>query len=316
MTGGQPSAPPSPWWAPFARQAKRARDSPNLRAGLQVAGAVGLPLSGVVAAVDSVGNPWYVVFLIGGLVCAALAIVLGAWSSKEGAARDQKLEDAQARITSLEAEVKDASAKEREAEGRASADASAMSEFRREVAIQMNNLLQVLCEDHGFASSERITIYRKGVDGVTLIARYSQDAELTRVAENNRRREFGFDHGLIGKVAKTGSRITRPDGPSPNDWSDYRKWQKELGLKVKGAMDLGMHSRTYDVVPINQGSSRIVVSLESVEGESDEVRAFGDALEKASVVMPMITTLAALLHSIAIEARWNDDPDTEVPYGS
>jgi hypothetical protein len=316
VTGGQPSAPPLPWWAPVARQAKRARDSSNLRAGLQVAGTVGLPLSGVVAAVDSVGNPWYWVFLIGGLVCAALAIALGAWSSREGAARDRKLEDAQARITSLEAEMKGASAREREAEGRASADASAMSEFRREVAIQMNNLLQVLCEDHGFSSSERITVYRKGVDGVTLIARYSQDAELTRVAENNRRREFGFDHGLIGKVAKTGSRITRPDGPSPNDWSDYRKWQKELGLKVKGAMDLGMHSRTYDVVPIKQGSSRIVVSLESVEAESDEVRAFGDALEKASVVMPMITTLAALLHSIPIEARWSDDPDTEVPHGS
>lgn len=316
MTGGQPFDPPSPWWAPLARQAQKARDSAKLRAGLQVAGAVGLPLSGVVAAVDSVANPSYWAFLVGGLVCASLAIGLSAWSGREGTARDAKLEAAEARIASLEGEVRSAAAKEQEAEGKASAHASAMSEFRREVAIQMNDLLRALCEHHGFLSTERITIYRKGLDGVTLIARYSQDAELTRVAENNRRREFGFDHGLIGRVARTGTRITRPDGPSPKDWSDYRRWQKDLGLKVKGTTDLGMHSRTYDVVAINQASSRIVVSLESVEGESDEVRTFGDALEEASVVMPMITTLVALLHSIPIEARWNDEPETEVPHGS
>jgi len=313
---GEPVSSPPAWWAAVARRAEKARDSAGLRAGLQVAGAVGLPLSGVVAAVDSVENPWYAGLLIPGLVCAVLAIVLGVWSSKEGTTRDRKLEDARARITSLEGDVRTASAEKRQAEGRVSAEASAMSEFRREVAIRMNDLLQALCKHHGFSSSERITIYRKGLDGVTLIARYSQDAELTRVAENNRRREFGFDHGLIGRVAKTGDRIARSDGPSPKDWSDYRKWQKDLGLKVKGVSDLGMHSRTYDVVAINQGSSRIVVSLESVEGESDEVRAFGDALEEASVVMPMITTLVALLHSIPIEARWNDDPDTEVPHGS
>lgn len=77
MANGEPLSPPPAWWVTVARRAEKARDSAGLRAGLQVAGAVGLPLSGVVAAVDSVENPLYAGLLVPGLVCAVLAIVLG-----------------------------------------------------------------------------------------------------------------------------------------------------------------------------------------------------------------------------------------------
>jgi hypothetical protein len=283
----------------------------RLRGILQFLGAAFLVLAGVILAGASVQNFWYWVFLIAGLAFTGLNIALTTAASRFEQKSASTLETAQTTINNLHDDVARAKASETNAIGRADEVADEVAELRSVVKEQMETLLRALCEAFSFDATERITIYRPAAQGeLKLIARYSQDLDLRKVDEANRTRAFELSHGLIGRVAKTGIRQTRADGPPPTDRALYRKWQRELGLTHKTAMaELRMKSRTYDVVAIDQDGNqgRAVVALESTEGESDEVRALGQAIDTATVVLPMITTLVALLASMPTDDLWKEN---------
>lgn len=285
----------------------------RLRGILQFLGAASLVVAGVILSAASFQNFWYWTFLIGGLAFTGLNIALSTAASRSEQKSTTKLENALTSINDLQKDVADAKASETNAIGRADEVADEVAELRSVVKEQMETLLRALCEAYSFDATERITIYRPAARGeLKLIARYSQDLDLRKVDEANRSRAFELSHGLIGRVAKTGIRQTRGDGPPPTDRAQYRKWQRELGLTHKTAMaELRMKSRTYDVVAIDQDGNqgRAVVALESTEGESDEVRALGQAIDTATVVLPMITTLVALLASMPANDLWKENAD-------
>lgn len=277
----------------------------GVRFATQVIGLLGLAGAGQLGAVTP-QSPWFGRLFIIGVAFTLLNGLQVFVSGRVARSTESQLSDAQAREAQQAQELTDACADILREQGKATEYEARFQAFREMARDEAQELLVAMCAQHGLGPTERLTIYRQTPGGLKMMARHSQNLIRRKVEEGSRVGLLPFSHGLVGQVAQTGLRRTELQGPEPTDQVRYKAWQRQLRLKLRRATEVRMQSRSYDVLAVEDSQGRIVVSLESEQGESDPIVALGDAIVKDEAQAAIVRHVVTVLANLEGDERWKE----------
>jgi len=275
----------------------------GVRFATQAIGLLGLAGAGQLGAIEP-QSPWFGRLFAIGVAFTLLNGLQGLASGRVARSVESQLLDAQSNVRQQAQELVDARANVLQEQGKATEYEARFQAFREMARDEAQELLVAMCAQHGLGPTERLTIYRQTPGGLKMMARHSHNLIRRKVEEDSRVDLLQFSHGLVGQVAQTGLRRTELQGPEPTDQMRYKAWQKDLRLKLRRATDVRMQSRSYDVLAVEDSQGRIVVSLESEQGESDPIVALGDAIVKDEAQAAIVRHVVTVLANLEGDERW------------